>query len=83
MAKHVGGGVPNLVDGLQRLAPIRLSQITLPFTGPRRTTLVSEPARPAAPCATDCYLIIIATAALDSVLPIGGYSTLSCESASV
>jgi len=28
---------------------------TSPFTGPRQTTLISGPARPAAPCATDCY----------------------------
>ena len=33
---------------------------TLPFTGPRRTTLTSEPARPAAPCGTVCYAEIMA-----------------------
>ena len=32
-----------------------LRHITSPFTGPRRTVLISELARPAAPCATVCY----------------------------
>lgn len=30
-------------------------QSTSSFTGPRRTTLISKPARPAAPCTTDSY----------------------------
>ena len=32
-----------------------VSGITSGFTGPRRTALISKPARPAAPCATRCY----------------------------
>jgi len=30
-------------------------RMTPPFTGPRRTTLIAESARPAAPCAKDRY----------------------------
>ena len=38
----------------------RLSDITSAITGPRRTTLFSKAARPAAPCASHCYAAIIA-----------------------
>jgi hypothetical protein len=31
---------------------------TTPFTGPRRTTLIYKTARPAAPCAADCYVAL-------------------------
>ena len=43
------------------LRPRTLCHITPPFTRPRRTTLISESARPAAPSATDCYLAIHGT----------------------
>jgi len=35
--------------------------ITSPFTGSRRTTLTSDAARPATPCATVCYLAVCAS----------------------
>ena len=42
-----------------------------PFTGPRRTTLISESARPAAPCATDGYAALFSMLRLKVFLLIG------------
>ena len=36
---------------------LRVNAITARFTRPRRTTLISKPAWPAARCATVCYLV--------------------------
>jgi len=35
-----------------------LSVITATFTGPRQTSMLPKAARPAAPCATYCYLAL-------------------------
>ena len=59
------------------------SGITSTFTGPRRKSLFSKAARPAAPCATYCYpdgfsaLVTLAEAVVSKIGPSGQASNLN------